>query len=309
VTFVSRAPGKPGTARTQGTRQAEVGIFWILRENAELCSSAKARANYIVTFSGFCTFLRLSRFVQPGARGLSRWWQPGGACTPARVAGGRRRKAIRDGMRYSEIALRQGLSGQDHSRSSHGRLAQRESASFTPRRSLVRSQYRPHWSAFGVRTSTRTAARFERSTGRSPSAKPPPLGVPRCAVAGGSCAPASLRRPTTPSSWRWSTGSTARAARAGVCRQVALRRARRDDLGRAVAYQRDRCPALGPDRDSLPASQGAVQLRVFPWEQQTGEAWCYRAASSGTYTPARNGFNQRLPTAKAPQESRRSEAS
>lgn len=44
-------------------------------------------------------------------------------------------------------------------------------------------------------------------------------------------------------------------------------------------------------------------------QEPYGYAWCYRAASSGTYTPARNGFNQRVPTAKAPQESRRSEAS
>jgi hypothetical protein len=42
------------------------------------------------------------------------------------------------GMRYSEIALRQGEPA-----AADGRLAQRESASFTPRRSLVRSQYRP----------------------------------------------------------------------------------------------------------------------------------------------------------------------
>src|ERR1700754_2837259 len=31
-----------------------------------------------------------------------------------------------------------------YSTTEHGRLAERESASFTPKRSLVRSQYRPH---------------------------------------------------------------------------------------------------------------------------------------------------------------------
>jgi hypothetical protein len=49
---------------------------------------------------------------------------------------------------YREDALPYGSagSGSDPSgqhRTSGGRLAQRESASFTPRRSLVRSQYRP----------------------------------------------------------------------------------------------------------------------------------------------------------------------
>jgi hypothetical protein len=174
VTFVSRAPGKPGTARRLGLPLSRSPYFWILRENTALCSSAKPRGNYIITFSGFCTFLRISRSAQPRADGRSRWWQTGDGAARREGAGGRRRTAMRDGMRYSEIALRQGLSGQDHGRSSHGRLAQRESASFTPRRSLVRSQYRPHWSAAGVRTSTRPAARLERSTGRSPSARPQP---------------------------------------------------------------------------------------------------------------------------------------
>jgi hypothetical protein len=41
-------------------------------------------------------------------------------------------------MRYAESAFGPGRSGDGS-----GRLAQRESASFTPRRSLVRSQYRP----------------------------------------------------------------------------------------------------------------------------------------------------------------------
>jgi hypothetical protein len=58
-------------------------------------------------------------------------------------------------MRYAEIALRPGHPLSTHEPRAvgggraaglarmHGRLAQRESASFTPRRSLVRSQYRP----------------------------------------------------------------------------------------------------------------------------------------------------------------------
>jgi hypothetical protein len=45
-------------------------------------------------------------------------------------------------VRYSKIALRHAKRPQ-----SYGRLAQRESASFTPRRSLVRSQYRPQETA------------------------------------------------------------------------------------------------------------------------------------------------------------------
>jgi hypothetical protein len=31
--------------------------------------------------------------------------------------------------------------------------------------------------------------------------------------------------------------------------------------------------------------ESVLEDRVLPWEQQTGNAWCYRAASSGTYTP------------------------
>ena len=49
-------------------------------------------------------------------------------------------------MRYPMGALGRGcreLSPGTQPRTSSGRLAQRESASFTPRRSLVRSQYRP----------------------------------------------------------------------------------------------------------------------------------------------------------------------
>jgi hypothetical protein len=53
-------------------------------------------------------------------------------------------------MRYSKIALRHGTGCRP------GRLAQRESASFTPRRSLVRSQYRPPFNCRPVLRTPRT---------------------------------------------------------------------------------------------------------------------------------------------------------
>ena len=34
-----------------------------------------------------------------------------------------------------------------------------------------------------------------------------------------------------------------------------------------------------------PFGKSVLEVRVLPWERQTGSAWCYRAASSGTYTP------------------------
>ena len=75
-------------------------------------------------------------------------------CRPAAV----RRRVPRDAqMRYPMGALGQAAAGSAlgrQPRTSGGRLAQRESASFTPRRSLVRSQYRPPSSAAGCDLAT-----------------------------------------------------------------------------------------------------------------------------------------------------------
>ena len=138
------------------------------------------------TIAGVCHYA-LSPPIRPGAlepgvpRASSPCRQRGGRVNQARLgpdaapmlrgrADYAQRTPVRRGpvprtakMRYPMGAPGRGLprdldpSGQ--LRASDGRLAQRESASFTPRRSLVRSQYRPPGQQDGAVVKAREAAR------------------------------------------------------------------------------------------------------------------------------------------------------
>src|SRR6202020_321208 len=84
------------------------------------------------------------RSAWPVSRSAAAAQAAGRAAGPGEMAaGGRHTMAWRPGL----YALVWGTPRADALSPGGGRLAQRESASFTPRRSLVRSQYRPRSSA------------------------------------------------------------------------------------------------------------------------------------------------------------------
>ena len=127
----------------RGRRQVECGL-----------RRARKRADGANGLAGKGVMSPASVPVAPSARlrgpGRAACWGPGwaggrgGLGAGVGWAGPRRREGTRAARAETPAdALRYGAPGTPLAAPSPGRLAQRESASFTPRRSLVRSQYRP----------------------------------------------------------------------------------------------------------------------------------------------------------------------